>query len=122
MNGSRLIDEYRYRGMSSLPAKRFFRSTRQIRETVGPEHIDVYRSVLSLLRECAEEGDPVKLFHRLKRLLGEKWPQLIDEFVPFLQPEQVQSSLYAIRFGCFQLFSLLFTLFVYDGIKNSVGL
>ena len=66
--------------------------TRQIRETVGPENIDVYRNVLSLLRECAEEGDPVKLFHQLKRVLGEKWPQLLEEFVPFLRPEQVKTK------------------------------
>ena len=68
----------------------FYRLHRwQIRDTVGSENIEVYHTVLGLLRQCSEEGDPVKLFHQLKDALGEKWPHLIDEFVPFLQPDQV---------------------------------
>ena len=62
----------------------------QIRDTVGADNIEVYHSVLSLLRQCAEEGDPVKLFRELRGVLGEKWPHLLEEFAPFLQPEQVR--------------------------------
>ena len=64
----------------------------QIRDTVGPDNIEVDHTVLNLLRQCAEEGDPVKLFHKLKAVLAERWPHLLGEFVPFLKPEQVRWS------------------------------
>ena len=67
----------------------------QIRDTVGSENLEVYHTVLGLLRQCSEEGDPVKLFHELKGVLGQKWPHLIDEFVPFLQPDQVKSVIHS---------------------------